>query len=245
MNILKIRKFLFFYLLTFFIPTNVLAENLIIRSFGHSSFLIKGGGQKVLLNPFKSIGCAEGLEEIKNVEYDFILASSRLADEGYNPNNQLMFVDSGTYKVKNTILSGIKVSHDRFDGRRFGMATVWIWDQNNFKIVHMGGAAGSIDITDQIILSRPDLLFISIGGGPKSYDGREASEIVKKLKPKIIVPVHFLKDKDKDKDKNKNCNFSDKRLFLKNIKGYELNYVNKKLELNPKKIQKNSIYIFN
>ena len=59
------------------------------------------------------------------------------------------------------------------------MATVWSWEQNNLKIVHMGGAAGEIDIENQIILSRPDILFISIGGGFKSYDGIEASDIVK------------------------------------------------------------------
>ena len=240
MDILKIKRILLFSLFILFLPANVLAENLRLKSFGHSSFLIKGGGQKVLLNPFKSVGCAAGLEEIRNVKYDFILASSRLADEGFNPNNDLIFVDPGTYKVKDNILNGIKIPHDRFGGKRFGMATVWIWDQNNFKIVHMGGAAGKIDINEKILLTSPDLLFISIGGGPKSYNGKEASEIVKILRPKIIVPVHFLKDNNKNND----CTFSDESLFLENTKGYEVNYVGKEFELNPKKINQNIIYIF-
>ncbi len=221
-------------------PCNVLAENLKLKSFGHSSFLIKGGGQRVLINPFKQIGCASGLEEIKNENFDYILASSRLADEGFNPNNELIFVDSGTYKVKDTILNGITIPHDRFNGRRFGMATVWIWNQNNLKIVHMGGAAGKIDFNDQIVLSRPDLLFISIGGGPKSYNGKEAAEIVKLLRPRIIVPVHFLRDENKIN----NCSFVDESLFLKNISGYKVKNVGKNLDLNPKKLNNNTIYIF-
>ena len=72
---------------------------------------------------------------------------------------------------------------------------VWSWEQNDLKIVHMGGAAGDIDINSQIILSRPDILFISIGGGIKSYDGQEASRIVKLLKPNVVIPVHYARGK--------------------------------------------------
>ena len=119
------------------------------------------------------------------------MASSKIADEGFNPNYKLMFVEPGVYKFEDTLLNGIEVPHDRVGGRRFGMATVWSWKQNDLKIVHMGGAAGDIDINSQIILSRPDILFISIGGGVKSYDGSEASEVVKILKPSIVIPVDF------------------------------------------------------
>ena len=106
-----------------------------------------------------------------------------------------MFVEPGIYQFKDISLNGISVAHDRVDGRRFGMATVWSWEQNDLKIVHMGGAAGDIDINSQIILSRPDILFISIGGGIKSYDGQEASRIVKLLKPNVVIPVHFERGK--------------------------------------------------
>tara|TARA_Y100001970_G_scaffold294330_1_gene450689 strand:- start:19058 stop:19783 length:726 start_codon:yes stop_codon:yes gene_type:complete len=240
MHILKIKNFLLFASLIIFMPLNVLADNLKLKSFGHSSFLIQGGGHKVLINPFKPIGCASGLEEITNVKFDYILASSRLADEGFNPNNALIFVEAGTYKVKDNILNGITIPHDRSDGRRFGMATVWIWNQNNLKIVHMGGAAGKIDINDQILLSRPDLLFISIGGGPKSYNGKEAAEIVKVLRPKIIVPVHFLRDENKVN----NCKFADESLFLKSVSGYQVKNIKKTLDINPRKLNENIIYIF-
>ena len=240
MVIFKVRKLVIFSLFTFLFPVNIFAENLRLKSFGHSSFLIEGGGQTVLLNPFKSIGCTSGLEEVKNQKFDFILASSRLYDEGFNPNNSLMFVDSGIYNVKNITLYGIDIAHDRFGGRRFGMATVWIWKQNNFKIVHMGGAAGKIEESDNILLTQPDLLFISIGGGPKSYNAAEASEIVKSLKPKVIIPVHFLTDKNK----NSGCQFSDEIIFLNKIKEYKVQYVGKNLLLKQKNLDKNTIYIF-
>jgi len=236
---MKIKKIFLFSLFIFLLPSPSFAGNLVIKSFGHSSFLIKGAGKSILLNPFESKGCTSNLDEPKILNADFILASSKLSDEGHNPNDKLMFVEPGVYKFKNILLNGIAVPHDRVGGRRFGMATVWIWEQNNLKIVHMGGAAGEIDINTQILLARPDILFISIGGGIKSYDGKEASKIVDSLKPSIVVPVHF----SKGKQNNDNCDFSNADLFLENIKNFKVKSVGKSFEINPKRIDKNTIYL--
>ncbi len=236
----QIKNILFVILFSSFLPTTVLARNLAIKSLGHSSFLINSSDKSILINPFKAIGCASNLKESKKVKVDFILASSRLLDEGYNPHNQLMFVEPGIYQFEDIFLNGISVPHDRADGRRFGMATVWSWEQNDLKIVHMGGAAGDIDINSQIILSRPDILFISIGGGIKSYDGKEASRIVKLLKPNVVIPVHFARGKKF----NKECDFSNADLFVENMKDFKVKYVGKDLQIKPKRIDQNTIYIF-
>ena len=240
MSIIKIKKFFLFILFLFLIPSSAIAGDLLLKSLGHSSFLIKGREKSVLINPFKAIGCASDLNEPKGINADFILASSKLADEGYNPNDQLMFVKPGFYKFEDILLNGIEVPHDRVGGRRFGMATVWSWEQNNLKIVHMGGAAGEMDINSQIILSRPDILFISIGGGLKSYNGREASDVVKILKPSIVVPVHF----ERGKNISDNCDFSNADFFLENMQDFRVKYLGKSFEINSKRIDKNTIYIF-
>ena len=236
----KFKKFFFFILFSSFLPTSLLARNLVIKNLGHSSFLINSAENSILINPFKAVGCASNFKEPNEVKVDFILASSRLPDEGYNPNEQLMFVEPGIYQFENILLNGISVPHDRVDGRRFGMATVWSWEQNNLKIVHMGGAAGDIDINSQIILSRPDILFISIGGGIKSYDGKEASRIVKLLKPNVVIPVHFVRGKRI----NKECEFSNADLFIQNMNDFEVKYVGKDFQIKPKRIDQNTIYIF-
>ncbi len=236
----KIKKFFFFILFSSFLPTSLLAKNLLIKSLGHSSFLINSAEKSILINPFKAIGCASNLNEPNEVNIDFILASSRLQDEGYNPNDQLMFVEPGIYQFEDILLNGISVPHDRVDGRRFGMATVWSWEQSDLKIVHMGGAAGDIDINSQIILSRPDILFISIGGGIKSYDGEEASRIVKILKPNVVIPVHFATGKQINQD----CNFSNADSFIENMKDFKVKYVGKDFQIKSKKIDQNTIYIF-
>lgn len=241
MNIINLKKGFLFILFLLLMPSSAVAGDLLLKSYGHGSFLIKGRGKSVLLNPFKAIGCASELIEPKGVNSDLILASSKLADEGYNPKNKLMFVDPGIYKFQDTLFNGIEVPHDRVGGRRFGMATVWSWEQNNLKIVHMGGAAGEIDINSQIILSHPDILFISIGGGFKSYNGKEASELVKILKPSIVIPVHFKKGEKISDD----CDYSNADLFLENMKDFKVKYFGESFEINSKRIDKDTIYLFN
>ena len=86
----QIKNIFLFILLSSFFPNSLLARTLVIKSLGHSSFLISSADKSILINPFKAIGCASNLKEPKEVNADFILASSRLPDEGYNPNNQLM-----------------------------------------------------------------------------------------------------------------------------------------------------------
>ena len=240
MGILNIKKFFIYSLFTFLMPSAVFGSNLILKSFGHSSFLIKGDGQTILLNPFNNVGCASHLNKPWNLKFDFILASSLLADEGYNPLNKLMFVEPGSYQFNGTILNGIAVAHDRFEGRRYGMATVWVWEQNDLKIVHMGGPAGELNLNDKILLASPDILFISIGGGAKSYTGEEAAQIVKELNPKIVIPVHFLDNKEN----NENCDFSNADEFLENMPGFNVEYVGRRFTINPDKIDEEMIYIF-
>ena len=112
----QIKNIFFFILFSSFLPTSLLARNLVIKSLGHSSFLINSAEKSILINPFKAIGCASNLKEPKEFNADFILASSRLPDEGYNPNNQLMFVEPGIYQFEDILLNAISVPHDRVDG---------------------------------------------------------------------------------------------------------------------------------
>ena len=66
----RIKNIFFFILLSSFLPTSLLARNLVIKSLGHSSFLINSSEKSILINPFKAIGCASNLKEPKEVNAD-------------------------------------------------------------------------------------------------------------------------------------------------------------------------------
>jgi len=165
-----------------------------IQALGHTSFLFTGDGRRILVNPFRRIGCTLGYAS-PAVEADMVMVSSRLFDEGYLedlPGNPQVLVEPGAYDFEGLTVQGILVPHDRVGGRRFGNNTIWKWTQGGVDIVHMGGAAAPLGVEEQILLGRPDILLVPVGGGPKAYTAEEAVQAVQTLKPKIVIPTHYL-----------------------------------------------------
>ncbi len=171
------------------------SSGLSIQAFGHSCFLLSGGGQRVLVNPFKPTGCTAGYKAPK-ADADLILISSRLLDEGYiddqNANRRVLF-EPGVYQLASSQIQGIRTPHDRVNGRRFGMNIAWRWTQGGLNILHLGGAAAPISIEQKILMGTPDVLFIPVGGGAKTFNAAEAQAAIGVLNPKIVIPTQYLK----------------------------------------------------
>ena len=161
-----------------------------ITSYGHGSLMIRGGGANVLVNPFQAVACAAGLAEPR-VRADVILASSRLRDEGASVASGKMLVKPGSYRLAGLRIEGITTPHDQVGGRRFGPSTLWRWRQGGVDFAHLGGTAGQLSPADRVLLGRPDVLIIGVGGGAKIYTGPEAAEVVRELQPRRVVPVHY------------------------------------------------------
>ena len=167
--------------------------SLTITSLGHTSFLFSGGGQRIVVNPFKAVGCAAGYAE-PAAAADLVLVSSHLLDEGYTENYadaQILDEPGDFTTVSGLSVQGVSMPHDRLNGRRFGTNIAWVWNQAGVKVVHLGGAAAPIAIEDKILIGRPDVLLVPVGGGPKGYTPEEAVEAVQTLNPKVIIPMHY------------------------------------------------------
>lgn len=161
-----------------------------ITSLGHSALLIQGGGASVLLNPFRAVGCAAGLPEPR-LAANVILASSGLADEGAPVASGRLLTRPGSYRLAGLQIEGIAAPHDRVGGRRFGQATLWRWQQGGLEFAHLGGTAASLSPSDRVLLGRPDVLIIGVGGGAKVYTGPEAAAVVADLRPRRVIPVQY------------------------------------------------------
>jgi len=172
------------------LPARAAGGGVTISSYGHSALLIRGGGATVLLNPFQAVGCAAGLPEPR-VRADVILASSRLRDEGAPVASGRFLVKPGSYKVAGLQIEGIAAPHDRVGGRRFGLATLWRWKQGGLEFAHLGGTAAALKPEDRVLLGRPDVLILGVGGGAKVYTGAEAAAVVRELQPRRVIPVQY------------------------------------------------------
>ena len=217
----------------------LLADRLEIKNLGHSSILIRGKDQSVLLNPFIAVGCASGLVE-QNISADIILASSLLPDEGAKTAKGLFMVEPGSYRINGSIFEGFSSPHDRIGGRRFGMSTLWRWKQNGLTFAHLGGAASPLTIKERLLIGNPDILFIAVGGGAKVYNAKEAANVVELLKPKIVIPVQY---KRKGNEKIPNCDQQGVEPFLEVMKDYKVRKVGKKYNLKKQTSKNQFIYL--
>lgn len=164
-----------------------------LRSLGHTAFLFTGGGHTILVNPFRQLGCTAGFPS-PAVTADIVMVSSRLLDEGYLndlPGQPKVLSEPGVYEFGNLKIQGVLVAHDREGGRRFGNNVIWKWSQGGVNFVHLGGAAAPLRVEEQILLGRPDVLLVPVGGGDKAYTPAEAVQAIQTLKPKIVIPTHY------------------------------------------------------
>ena len=196
-----------------------------ITSYGHSALLIQGGGAKVLVNPFKAVACASGLTEPR-VSANVILASSLLLDEGAPVAKGKFLSQQGSYRLAGLKIEGISAPHDRFGGRRFGQATLWRWNQGGLSFAHLGGTAAQLSPEDRVLLGKPDVLIVGVGGGAKVYDGAEAAAVVRELAPKRVIPVQYVSGKTPA-----NCDQSSVEPFLEAMKGTSVKRVGRVLSL--------------
>lgn len=203
----------------------VQAGGVSITSYGHSALMIRGGGQSVLVNPFKAVGCAKGLAEPR-VGANVILASSELPDEGARIATGTFLSKPGSFRVGGLKLEGFAAPHDRIGGRRFGQSTLWRWQQGGLSFAHLGGTAAKLSGEDKVLLGRPDVLIIGVGGGGKVYNGEEAAAIVKALNPRRVIPVQYVSG-----DAPAGCDQSGIQPFLDALDGISVQRVGTSLTL--------------
>jgi L-ascorbate metabolism protein UlaG (beta-lactamase superfamily) len=164
-----------------------------IQALGHTCFLFNGDGRRILVNPFRPIGCTAGYRAPR-VAADLVMISSRLFDEGVLeglPGNPRLLDEPGVYEFSGMQVQGIRTDHDDLKGKRFGVNVVWRWNQGGVNILHMGGAAAPVTVEQQILMGRPDIVLIPVGNGPKAYTPEEAKATIQALNPKIVIPTQY------------------------------------------------------
>jgi L-ascorbate metabolism protein UlaG (beta-lactamase superfamily) len=169
------------------------AGSLSVQWLGHTCFLFTGNGKRILVNPFRKLGCTAKYRAPK-VAADVVLISSFLLDEGYVdelPGNPKVLYEPGAYELDDIKIQGISTNHDNVGGQRFGTNVAWRWNQGGINILHLGGAAAAIETEQKILMGRPDLALIPVGGGVKAYNPEQAKQALQALNPKMVIPTHY------------------------------------------------------
>jgi L-ascorbate metabolism protein UlaG (beta-lactamase superfamily) len=161
-----------------------------ITYLGHSSFKIKTKTASVITDPFDPQ--MVGLKFPAN-EADIVTISHTHRD--HNALEKISGVKKviegpGEYEVQGVSIIGYPSFHDAKQGADRGKNTIYVFEADDLRLAHLGdlGHTLSDDLVSQ--MGSVDILMVPVGGfftlGPK-----EAAEVVSKIDPYFVFPMHF------------------------------------------------------
>ncbi len=169
-----------------------------LRWFGHAFFLVTSPqGVRVALDPFGDIGYP-----VPDVAADIVTVSHEHADH----NNPGLLTGSPVvlrglmaggadwnaidHRTKDVRISALPVYHDDVRGRSRGLNSIFIVEIGGLRLAHLSDIGHTLSAETLEDMGRIDILLVPVGG-IFSIDGRQAREIMARLRPRITVPIHY------------------------------------------------------
>jgi len=85
---------------------------------------------------------------------------------------------------------GISSYHDSVYGGQRGANTIFIIKADGLNLCHLGDLGHILDSDKLEEIGAIDILFIPVGGF-YTIDSNQATQIIKDIKPKIAIPMHY------------------------------------------------------
>lgn len=163
---------------------------------GHACFLLETKqNTKVVTDPYEpgSYSGAVGYSPV-GIDPDVVTISHYHFDHGYTKEFRAAVVidKAGEFKVKDLEIKGIASYHDKEKGAARGENIIFLIKADGINIAHFGDL-GTLEL-DYDRLKDIDIALIPVGG-TFTIDSKEATDLVKKINPKIVVPMHFKTSK--------------------------------------------------
>ncbi len=161
---------------------------------GHACFLVEGdAGPRILLDPYQP-GAFQGRMGLRafTEPVDVVVSTHDHLDHFHldpafgNPD-----VVRATATARGIEFRGVKLPHDEVEGAKRGFVTGFRFAIDGVSIVHPGDLGRVPRPEEAQALAPVDVLLLPVGGtftvGPE-----EAARTVEALRPRVVVPMHYL-----------------------------------------------------
>ena len=160
---------------------------MLIEWLGHSCFRISDQGYALVLDPYKP-NMIPGLGPYQT-EANQVLCSHEHADHNYRQVVNIIKNDAR----KSFGLSFIETFHDDEKGHKRGSNRITIIQTDTLRIAHFGDLGCELTESQYDALTDIDCVMIPVGGF-YTIDAKTAKMICDRIKPKMIIPMHFKGD---------------------------------------------------
>jgi L-ascorbate metabolism protein UlaG (beta-lactamase superfamily) len=170
-----------------------------IKWLGHASFLITSDtGVKIITDPYEPI---LGMNYKPIDEFADIVTVSH----GHSDHNNVAAVqgnpqiidESTPVEMTGIKISGIDTFHDSSSGNERGPNIVYCMEVDSIKICHLGDLGHMLSDRQVAAIGKVDVLMAPVGGN-FTIDAGTADVVIEKLKPAVVMPMHFCNERCPD-----------------------------------------------
>ncbi|MGH2974922.1 MAG: MBL fold metallo-hydrolase [Solirubrobacterales bacterium] len=169
---------------------------------GQSAFTLAAPEAKVFIDPFAEMGslAERGIRfEYPPIEVDGV--DLLLVTHEHRDHNGVGAVGGEPTVLRSTAgrhnlapigeVVAVASEHDPAAGTERGPNTIFVFELDGLRVAHFGDFGQSELRSEQAaLLGNLDLLILPVGGGP-TIGAKQAAEIVERLAPRWVVPMHY------------------------------------------------------
>jgi L-ascorbate metabolism protein UlaG (beta-lactamase superfamily) len=172
-----------------------------IQWYGQSAFALDTADASVFIDPFGDMSpmAERGMQfdypAIDGVPADLVLVTHEHLDhngvEVISGSPAVLRATAGRHQSPVGEVIGVASEHDQSAGTERGPNTIFVFALDGVRVAHFGDF-GQASLRDEQAkaIGDVDLLIIPVGGGP-TIDAAQAREIVARLSPRWVVPMHY------------------------------------------------------
>jgi len=170
-----------------------------IKWLGHASFLITSDtGVKIITDPYEPI---LGMNYKPIDEFADIVTVSH----GHSDHNNIAAVrgnpqvidESTPVEMKGIKISGIDTFHDSSSGNERGPNIIYCMEVDGIRVCHLGDLGHMLSDRQVAAIGKVDVLMAPVGGN-FTIDAGTADAVIEKLKPAVVMPMHFCNERCPD-----------------------------------------------
>jgi L-ascorbate metabolism protein UlaG (beta-lactamase superfamily) len=171
-----------------------------IRWFGQSTFLISGE-RLVFIDPFGDMdvlaerGLRFDYPPVEGVEADLLLVTHEHVDhnavEVIGGSPVILRSTAGTFESPVGEVIAVASEHDEVAGTERGPNTIFRFTVDGLRLSHFGDfGQAELRPEQRTAICELDVLLLPVGGGP-TVGGESAAAIVRALRPRLVIPMHY------------------------------------------------------
>jgi L-ascorbate metabolism protein UlaG (beta-lactamase superfamily) len=96
----------------------------------------------------------------------------------------------GEYEISGVLMLGLNAYHDAVKGKSLGKNNVFLFEIDGVTILHLGDIGHVISDEHIEDFGKVDILMLPVGG-VTTITAAMAAETIRKIEPKIVIPMHY------------------------------------------------------